>query len=212
MADDDAISYGEGVPDERSLRLIGPMAGKRALLLGSRAPHPFVPLCQEGALVVVVEPVLEHVEAARRARDAADVRLEMRNGDLAELAFLKADSIDLVLSVGALAEVEDLGRVFRQVHRVMNAQAAFVLALPHPTHALIGPASGTLVRSAFDRSPMETTVDGVPSIDRHHTISELFTTLSRSKLRVDTLLEPQPDDPQASLPTTLVIRARKEGS
>lgn len=208
----DAITYGPGIADERSLRLIGDVAGKRVLVLGSRAPHPFVPLCLEGALTVVVEPVLEHVEAARRARDAADVRLEMRNGDLADLAFLRADSIDVVLSIGALAEVDDLGRVFRQVHRVMNASAAFVIALPHPTLALVGPASGTIVRSAFDRTPIETTVDDVPSVDRHHTISELFTTLSRSKLRVDTLLEPQPEDPQATLPTTLLIRARKEGS
>jgi SAM-dependent methyltransferase len=208
----DAVTYGPGIPDERSQRLVGPVSGKRVLLLGSRAPHPFVPLCEEGAMVVVVEPVLEHVEAARAARDRADVRLEMRQGDLADLAFLKADSIDVVLSIGALAEVDDLGRVFRQVHRVMNAGAAFVIALPHPAQALVGPASGTIVRSAFDRTPIDTTVDGVPSVDRNHTISELFTTLSRSKLRVDSLLEPQPDDPQATLPPTLLLRARKEGS
>ena len=208
----DAVAYGPDIPDERSLRLLGDVAGKRVLLLGSRAPHPFVPLCQEGALVVAVEPVTEHVEQARRARDAADVRLELREGDLAELAFLKADSIDVVLSIGALAEVEDLGRVFRQVHRVMNASAAFVLALPHPAKALVGEASGTIVRSAFDRTPIETTVDGVPSIDRNHGVAELFTTLHRSKLPLDTLLEPRPDDPQAVLPPTLVLRARKEGS
>jgi SAM-dependent methyltransferase len=208
----DAVSYGPGIPDERALRLLGPVSGKRVLLLGSRAPHPFVPLCEEGALVVVAEPVLEHVQAARVARDRADVRIEMRQGDLADLAFLKADSIDVVLSVGALAEVDDLARVFRQVHRVMNAGAAFVIALPHPVQALVGAASGTIVRSAFDRTPIETMVDGVLSVNRNHTTSELFTTLSRSKLRVDTLLEPQPDDPQATLPPTLLLRARKEGS
>ena len=208
----DAVAYGPGIPDERSLRLLGDVAAKRVLLLGSRSPHPFVPLCQEGALVVAVEPVTEHAEHARVARDAADVRLELREGDLADLAFLKADSIDVVLSVGALAEVDDLGRVFRQVHRVMNARSAFVVALPHPAQALVGPASGTIVRSAFDRTPIETTVDGVPSVDRNHSIAELFTTLSRSKLRVDTLLEPQPRDPQAVLPPTLILRARKEGS
>jgi SAM-dependent methyltransferase len=208
----DPVSYGPGIPDERSLRLLGDVSAKRVLVLGSRTPHPFVPLCQEGALVVAVEPVPEHAEQARAARDAADVRLELRVGDLADLAFLKADSIDIVLSVGALAEVDDLGRVFRQVHRVMNAQAAFVISLPHPAKALVGEASGTIVRSAFDRTPIETTVDGVPSIDRNHGVADLFTTLSRSKLRVDTMLEPQTNDPQAVLPSTLILRARKEGS
>jgi SAM-dependent methyltransferase len=208
----DAVAYGPGIPDERTLRLLGDVSGKRVLVLGSRAPHPFVSLCQDGALVVVVEPVPEHADKARAARDAADVRLELRVGDLADLAFLKADSLDVVLSVGALAEVDDLGRVFRQVHRVMNAQAAFVLSLPHPTATLVGEASGAIVRSAFDPTPIETTVDGVPSIDRNHGIADVFTILHRSKLPVDTMLEPRPSDPQAMLPSTLVVRARKEGS
>lgn len=208
----DRVAYGPGIPDESGLRLLGDVSAKRVLLLGSRAPHPFVPLCRQGALVVAVEPVPEHARRARQARDAADVRLELREGDLADLAFLKADSIDVVLSVGTLAEVEDLGRVFRQVHRVLNARGAFVLALPHPAQALVGAASGTIVRSAFDRTPIETTVDGVPSIDRNHSIGELFTNLTRSKLRVDTLLEPQPRDAQAVLAPTVVMRARKEGS
>jgi SAM-dependent methyltransferase len=205
------VRYGPNIAGEDELRLLGPVSGKRVLLLGSRAPHPFVPLASAGALVVVVEPSLDHLERARAARDAADVRIEMRQGDLADLAFLKAESIDVVLSVGALAEVDDLSRVFRQVHRVLAPGAPFVVSLPHPMAAIVDPAGGNVIRSAFDRGPIEAVVDGIPSTDWGHRTGDLFTTFNRAKLRVDSLLEPQPAD-GSLVPTTLIVRARKEGS
>lgn len=209
--DPDDLSYGPATPGERQLRLLGPLEGRRVLLLGTRAPHPFVPLCRAGALVVAIEADEAHRDRARAARDRAEVRLELRHADLADLAFLKADSMDVALSVGALAEVEDLGRVFRQVHRVLAPQGAFVLALPHPTATLVDPETRRVVRSAFDRTPREVTVDGVPGIDRVHRIEDLFVALERAKMRVDTLLEPKPPRGDAMLPSTLVLRARKEG-
>ena len=49
-----------------------------------------------------------------------EVRVELRQGDVADLAFLRADSIDVAFSAYAFDDVEDLARVFRQVHRVLK--------------------------------------------------------------------------------------------
>ena len=54
-------------------------------------------------------------------------RVELRHGDLADLAFLPPASVDVAFSGSALTHVIDTGRVFRQVHRVLKTGAPFVL-------------------------------------------------------------------------------------
>ena len=63
--------------------------------------------------------------------------------------------------------------------------------------------------------------NGVLFTDYRHTVSDLFTGLSRASYRVDTILEPAPlaGGPRSQVwretfryvPRTLIIRARKEG-
>ena len=72
-----------------------------------------------------------------------------------------------------------------------------------------------LSRSYFDTSPIDVGTEGEPLLLTRHTLSEVFTGLTRTGFRVDTLLEPEParaPGGRALLPTTVVWRARKEGS
>jgi SAM-dependent methyltransferase len=207
------------------IRLLGSVRGKRVLELGCGPADAAIALAKQGATVIGVDSSTEHVAAGRAAAEAAEVRLELRARDLADLAFLRADSMDLAYSDGALAEIPDLGRLFRQVHRVLRHGAGFVFSLPHP-FALgteVEPAAeGSLplgrtfvARSYFDTSPIDVGADGDPVLVTRHTLSEVFTGLTRSGFRVDTLLEPEPSGAsgdRALLPTTVVWRARKEGS
>ena len=94
---------------------------------------------------------------ARSAPTRPRSRVDWRVGDLADLAFLRADSIDAVLSVHALSEVDDSARVFRQVERVLRPNAPFVFSYEHP-FALCVDADGTLRHPPSDRGPIE--VDG----------------------------------------------------
>jgi hypothetical protein len=76
-------------------------------------------------------------------------------------------------------------------------------------------------RSYFDRAPIDYEWNGVEFTDYRHTISDLFASLSRANFRIDTLLEPEPlpgiprsqhwRPTYASVPRTLIIRARKQG-
>ena len=213
------LVYGPGIPGERELRLLGPVDGKRVLALGCRRPEPVLALAEAGAKVLAVDQSSVRVDRTRQAAETAGLRVELHRADLADLAFLRQESIDLVVSVYALAEVEDLNRVFRQVHRTLGPNNPIVFSLPHPAAALIGAAGPdgrpVVDRSYFDPSPL----DGGPGPegDHHHGIGAVFTSLSRAGFRLDVLLEPEPqsDDPTATdrawVPPTLVIRARKEG-
>lgn len=221
----DVVAFGPDIADERTLRLLGNVEGKRVLELGPGSGHAAVALAKQGAKVITVDPSVERLDAVRTLCDREDVKVELHQSDLAELAFIRADTIDLALSVYAMASVDDPDRVFRQVHRVLRPESHLVLAVPHPAFAMIDPDSVdqeiSLARPYWDREPRGWSVPGEEGVEHPRTISELFTSLGRANFRVDTLLEPEPSPEavhsplwsraMAWVPATLVVRARKEG-
>jgi len=221
-----SVVYGPDTGTEADFRLLGNLQGKRVLELGCGGGPSLVAMAKQGAHAIGLDFSAEQLAAARRLAEREKVRVELHTGDLAELVFLRADSIDVVFSAYALGLVEDLNRVFRQVHRVLKQGAPFVFSLPHPSSHLIdddNPDQPLLVRrSYFDRSSLSYDWEGLPLSAHHHTFSDLFTGLSRANFSVDTVLEPEPSaevhrsphwrDAYAWVPRTLVIRARKEGN
>lgn len=218
---DDVVSYGPDIPGEPTLRLLGDLSGKRVLDLGCGAGSNAIAMARAGARVIAVDEDADQIGAARRAIDAADVKVELHQAPLAELAFLRAETIDAAISVHSLVRVADVGRVFRQLHRVLRQEHSFVLSVPHPTFALLDPDDPDplrIRRSAFDEVPY------AHEDPRHGThvrsAGALFTELGRAGFRVDHLLEPAPtgsaggphwSSAMAKVPATLILRARKEG-
>jgi SAM-dependent methyltransferase len=209
---------------DAAIRLIGRVGGKRLLELGCGTGETAVAFARQGATVIGVDGSPDHIAAARAAAEAAEVRLELHAGDLADLAFLRADSIDVAYSAGALAGVEHLDRLFRQVHRVLRPGAPFAFSLPHPVALAVATedAEGTLPmgrtyveRSYFDDAKVDIGgADEVQLVSRHR-LSAVFTALVRAGFRVDALVEPEPPrekKERALLPEVVVWRARKEGS
>lgn len=220
----DVVHFGPDLPTEADLRLVGDLRGRRVLDLGCGGGQNAVAMARAGATVIGVDVSGEQLAFARRLADDHDVRVELRQGDLADLAFLRADSIDLVLAVDVFGYVEDLGRGFRQAHRVLKVGAPLVMSVPHPTwHVLAGGADHppVLQRSYFDSSPAEGRIEGAPLVHPHQ-LGELFSGLVRSSYRVEQVLEPEPsagvprsglwEEAASLVPRMLVVRARKEGS
>ena len=84
------------------------------------------------------------------------MKVELHHGDLHELAWLRADGIDMALSAYGLASVTDLPRVLRQVHRVLRQEAPLVLSLPHPAIEMVAAGAADplrIRRTWFDHSP-----------------------------------------------------------
>lgn len=221
----DTAQYGPDIPSDAQFRLLGNVADKRVLELGCGGGQCLVAFAKQGAHAIGLDFSREQLVAAKRLSEREKVRVELHEGDLADLAFMRADSVDLVFSAYALGFVDDLNRVFRQVHRVLKQGAPLVFSIPHPMLRVVDPddpEQPLLVRrSYFDRS-MDFTGDEWPELPyHHHTVSDLFTGLMRANFRLDVLLEPEPladgvrspfwSDVCQWLPSTLIIRARKEG-
>lgn len=192
----DGVRYGPGIPTEADLRLLGDLSGgKRALELGAREPFNSIAFALAGAKALAVDPDPVNIENLREAVVKADqeanaatgasVRVECHVSDLADLGFATSGSIAAVVANHTLGQVDDLSRVLRQVHRVLRSSNPFVFSVPHPYNASPYGSGG-------------------------RTIGDWFTQLARTNFRVDQILE-LGVDAASPAPTTLVIRARKEG-
>jgi hypothetical protein len=95
-----------------------------------------------------------------------------------------------VVAVHTMLDVADLSRLLRQVHRILKPSMPFVIAMPHPYSAV---------------EPNK------PYGAAARTVGDWFTSLERSNFRVDRVKE-LGVSPTELIPTTLVLRARKEGS
>lgn len=219
------VHYGPDLPTEEELRLLGDLRHKRVLDLGCGGGQNAVAMARAGATVIGVDLSVEQLAVARRLAAEHEVRVELRQGDLAALAYLRADSIDVALAADAFGYVEDLGRVFRQVHRVLKVGAPLVFSLPHPAWYLVagGEADPPAVRrSYFERAAVRRPAGGGELTEYPHHLGDLLTSLVRCSYRVDLVAEPEPpagvprsglwDEAAAWVPRMLVVRARKEGS
>lgn len=199
--DGDEVRYGPVSADEGSLRLLGQLTGKRLLLLGSGRGRLVTQVARKGAKVICVEPDEALLTQARNLCRDEGLNLEMYQRDFAELASVRADTVDVVLSVLELSGVADLSRVFRQVHRVLHPEAPLLFSLPHPMRAI---GEGLTVPLSWSR-------DDHRGTDHGHSIEAVFTALVRTGFRVDTLLELH-DDGSSRFPAVLLVRARRQGA
>jgi ubiquinone/menaquinone biosynthesis C-methylase UbiE len=214
----DAVRYGPDGPTEDDLRLLGDVADKRVLDLGCGAGGAAIVLARAGAAMIAVDSSTGQLERARRLAEREEVRIEWHHGDLADLAFLRADSIDLAFSGFVLAEVEDLSRLFRQVHRVLRPNCVFVFSYEHPLALCVGreppespttPTHPVVLESYFGTDPIMVERDGEPIYVYRRRVAEVFAELGRAGFRTEVIVEPEP--PRGPVPTTVVWRARKEG-
>jgi ubiquinone/menaquinone biosynthesis C-methylase UbiE len=223
-SDTGVVSYGRDLPTDADLRLCGDVSGKRVLDLGCGSGENAIAIALQGAHVIAVDASTGQLQLARKLADAAEIRVEWHQGDAADLAFLRADSIDLAIAVGLLGEVDDVDRLLRQVQRVLRPGGAFVFSIDHPVALALGrdnAAPGALPlgnyelrRSYFDAQPT-TVIRAGERIDIYpRTMADIFASLHRAGFRLDVLLEPEPvrtADPGPQVPPIVIWRARKEG-
>lgn len=197
MSNTSPVSFGSHVSSDAELRLCGDVQGKRVVEVGVGKPSSAVALAEAGAKVIVVDPSADAIGEVRRRAEAAEVRVECHESDMADLGFVTSASVDLALLIHRMGDVDDLARLLRQLHRVLKTEMPLVIALEHPAHGL---------RST----------DGIEPARRYgtdgRTLGQIFMTLQRSNFQVDQLHELDADNaPNALAPAVLVLRARKLG-
>ena len=192
-----AIRFGRDIPDDRELRLCGDISGgKRAIELGVSRDQNSIAFALAGAKAIAVDPSPDAIADIRTAAAKAEVSVECHVSDLADLGFATSGSASLVVADHTLADVDDLGRLLRQVHRVLRASHPFVISVPHPF-------AGVHTSDQYGSK-----VHTYGTVGR--TIGDWFIHLSRANFRVDQILELGVSE-ISPVPTTLILRARKEG-
>lgn len=192
------IWYGDNVADDGELRLCGEMVGKRVLELGVSSTSNAITAATAGAKAIALDPSSEKIARLRAAAEAAEIKVECHHGELADLGTATSGSIDLVIAAHSLANVDDLPRLLRQVHRVLKLSGPFVVAMHHPVAAMFDGADPT-ARRAYG-------TDGI-------TFGELYMAFERTNFHLDTIYELTPRHVRDALtPSVLVLRARKQGN
>jgi SAM-dependent methyltransferase len=185
------ITYGPAIAGEAELRLCGDVSGmKRTVELGVSEWMNSIAFARAGAKAIAVDPRPDRIGELRERAEQAEVTVQCLETGLADLGEITSGTCAAVVAAQTLGDVDDLGRVLRQVHRVLEVSMPFVISTTHPFQG-VGP-------------------------DRHYgigerSIGEWFTALSRANFRVDQVIELGVGQP-GPIPTTLVLRARKEGS
>lgn len=199
VTDGRSISFGAAVENDNELRMCGDVKGKRVLELGLFGTVPnCVSVAAKGARSIAIDPSREAIQRARQAATNADVVVEFHEGDLADLGFLMNGVIDIALCVHHIHMDTDIPRLFRQVHRVLKPEAGFVFAVTHPMSAIFEGGDRTACRRYGSTTP---------------TVGELTMALQRSNFSIDVMHELTPlHQPNAVVPSTLVVRARKLGN
>jgi SAM-dependent methyltransferase len=183
------VTYGAGVPGDDELHLLGDVSGGRRVVELGIAGNA-IALAEAGAKAIALDPDADRIAELRGAAANAAVAVECHQGELGDLGFAPSGTIDVVLATHTLGDDPDLDRTMRQVHRVLKPGAPFVLAMAHP-FAAVGP--------------------GHPYGDGERTIGELLTALDRANFHIEAFHELGVDD-TTPVPTTLVVKARKQGS
>src|SRR3954447_23603448 len=125
----DVARYGPDIPTETELKLLGNVEGKRELELGGGA-QAAIAFAKQGAHAIAVDSSPERLAELRRGADEEEVKVELHESDLADIAFVRADSIDLAFSSYAFGDVDLAGRV-----------GTFAVAAACETAASKGPAT-----------------------------------------------------------------------
>jgi len=193
-----SIWYGDNVADDGELRLCGDLVGKRVLELGIASTSNAITMAAAGAKAIAVDPSADKIARLRAAATAAEVKVECHNSDLADLGLVASGSIDLAIAAHSLANVDDLPRLLRQVHRVLKSGTPFVVAMRHPVAAMFDGADPTARRSYG--------ADGLP-------FSDLYMAFERTNFHFDAMYELNTRHVRdAVAPSVLVLRARKQGN
>ncbi|MDA8081656.1 MAG: methyltransferase domain-containing protein [Actinomycetota bacterium] len=200
------------------VRQLGEVRGKKVLELGIAKTCLSTRLVAQGASPTLVEESPEKVAKLRSSEQFNEIKFEVRQSKLADLAFCPAESIDIAFSIIAFAGAGDSARLFRQIHRVLRNQGTLIFGLLHPmafmNHQLPGSSEQIRYRSreVVDREKLSLDFP-VPLPDKLRLVSfgEVFSELKRAGLGVDQLLEIPEGNPSETSddPIALLIRARK---
>ena len=151
------IHYSPFGPGEAELGLIGEISGKDILELGCGAAQNCIAADRQGAnRVVGVDISSKQLEAALNLRNKTKSSIEVIQGDLEDLHFLKESTFDVVFSMFAAEFLNDIQGFFHTCHKLLKKRGVLILSTVHPLAAFEwDPNMKTLLVNNYLNPPVE---------------------------------------------------------
>ena len=187
----------EGVTEE-SLRILGPLAGRDVLELGSGAGQCSRWVRRQGGRPIGLDLSHRQLQHSLRLDEATGVAVPSVRATATALPFAD-DSFDVVFcSFGALQFVADIHLAVAEVARVLRAGGRFAFSITHPTRWMFPDDPGsdglTACQSYWDRTPyveVDTTTGATSYVEHHRTLGDWVTLLAGAGFVLTDLVEPE---------------------
>ena len=187
----------EGIA-ESELGVLGPVAGKDVLELGSGACQCSRWVLSQGGRAVGLDLSHRQLQHSRRIDEASGLAVPAVQATATQLPFAAA-SFDVVFcSFGALQFVRDIDVAVAEVARVLRPGGRFAFSITHPTRWMFpdDPGEEGLVasQSYWDRTPYVEVDDATgltTYVEHHRTLGDWVALLAGAGFRITDLLEPQ---------------------
>lgn len=180
------IHYGPGAPNEKVLKLLGNLKGKKILEIGCGGAQCGIFMAKKGAKVTGIDISEEQLKFAKELSEKNKVGIKFYRGDIESIKMIKSNSQDVVFTAWALLYVGNLEKCFREVFRVLKRGGIFVLSMPHPFYDTISDKTLKVKRSYFDKGKFRDR----DFVAYHHTFSDITNALIGSKLNLEKVIEP----------------------
>ncbi len=181
------------MPPECDLRILGPsVAGKDILEVCCGGGQSAVHLAEQGARVTGIDFSSAQLEHARSFAESKGVSVRFLESDVQNLSVLQDGVFDIAFSAYALGFVEDVRKVFREVHRTLRPGGLFAFSWQSPLFAITATNTLEIVRSYFDRTPIVYREKEGVETDFHRTYGDWHRALTDAGFVVQGILEPEP--------------------
>jgi 2-polyprenyl-3-methyl-5-hydroxy-6-metoxy-1,4-benzoquinol methylase len=176
------IHYGPGSPNEKVLRLLGNLKGKKILEIGCGGAQCGIAMAKQGAKVTGIDISKEQLKFATNLAEKNKVKIKFYQGDIKNLKQIKSNS----------HYVGDLKKCFKEVYRVLKKKGVFVFSTPHPFYNTIDYKTLKVKRSYFNSGKFEEVYSDKTKkfIAYNHTFSDIINAVVSSGLRIEKIIEP----------------------
>ena len=216
------------VLDERELKWLGGLPGKKACVLGSGDNRVVFALLGLGAQVTSVDISEGQLDVARQRAAQLGLQVRFLRADVTDLSAIESDTFDLVYTGGHVAVwVSDLRKYYAEAARILRPGGLFLVNEYHPFRRIWDEkASHLRVRSSYfglgpDRYDRAEGMPGaetgsLPAYEFHWTISQYLMAVLDAGCEL-LVVDEFGDRPEAheegpslaGLPQCLLIVARK---
>lgn len=215
--------WGNYLPSEEKLNLLGDLSDKSVLEIGCGNGHSLKYIADLGAVDLWgLDISANQIEKAKNFLESQDIHAKLVCAPMEDECGLPAKYFDLVYSVFGIGWTTDLDKTFRRIHSYLKKDGKFIFGWSHPIHKCVSVENGRFIfsNSYFNEEWYLADMSGKEIMLSNRMLSTYINALAGNGFVIEELIE-ETDKEKAMasdndfgkkalmLPTAFVIKARK---